>query len=392
VSRAVAVRRAGVGASPVDWAPDELPEGVRATPAVLTAADRGRSTAILYEPAKTTGRAAFLMHPRVDFQYHYLIPPLLRRGISVWAQNGRFANNDLTLVNERLLLDVAAGMGILKGRFADVTMIGNSGGASLASFYLQQAGRAPGDRLDASPSGSRVDLGGPMGLADRLLLVAPHPGQGDWLSKAIDPAVTDESDPSRVDPALDLYAESNGFGRGYDVGFLERYRAAQRTRIARIDAEAWRLIEHRRSGGDPASVGAQILVVHRTDADPRCVDLSLEPSDRVVGSILGPHPERSNYGLAGLGRLSTPDAWLSNWSIHKTNAALRLTLPDLQLPVAHISYTADQTVFPSDVEAARAAAPSLERTADLVADHYGFDLEASTRIAAEPVASIAEEL
>jgi hypothetical protein len=387
MSGSAPARGAGVGAFPVDWSPDGLPAGATVTVVLLRAADGGRTTALFYEPTKETRRAAFLMHPRVDFSHHYLIPPLLRRGVSVWAQNGRFVNNDLTLINERLLLDVAAGMGELAARDRDVTMIGNSGGASLACFYLQQAARPAADRLTRTPAGSSVDLTGPMPLPARLLLVAGHPGQGDWLSKAIDPAVIDENDPSRSDPALDVYNLHNGFGSSYDPAFVARYRVAQRERIERIDAAARELIDRRRAG----ERGAQVILVHRTDADPRCVDLALERSDRAVGSIFGPNPERSNFGFAGLGRLSTPDAWLSNWSVNATRAALRLTLPEVTVPVSHVAYTADQAVFPTDVEAARRDAPLLERSVDLVADHYGFGPDGARRIAAEPVASLVED-
>ncbi len=341
--------------------------------------------ALFYEPAGRTGRSVFLMHPRVDFTAHYLIPPLLRRGISVWAQNGRFVNNDLTLVHERLLLDIGAGMSALKVAAHDITLIGNSGGGSLAAFYAQQAARPPGDRLDRTPSGSRIDLAAAdLPLPDRLALVAAHPGQGDWLAKAIDPAVVDETDPSLVDPGLDLYDEANGLGRGYDEAFVTRYREAQRSRVDRIDAIARELIAQR-AAPRRAARAAQVIIVHRTDADPRCVDLSLDRSDRAGGSIFGRDPGRSNYGFAGLGRMSTPDAWLSTWSANTSQAALRLTLPELSIPLMHISYTADQSVFPSDTQTARAVAPTLSRTLDLVADHYGFSTDGSERAAAEPV-------
>ena len=52
----------------------------------------------------------------------------------------------------------------------------------------------------------------------------------------------------------------------------------------------------------------------RTDADPRTVDLSIDPSDRPYGSLFGKRPDLINYGQVGFGRLTTPEAWLSTWS------------------------------------------------------------------------------
>jgi hypothetical protein len=45
---------------------------------------------------------------------------------------------------------------------------------------------------------------------------------------------------------------------------------------------------------------------HRTDADLRSVDLSIDPNDRPYGSLVGHRPDLTNYGLLGFGRLSTP--------------------------------------------------------------------------------------
>jgi hypothetical protein len=68
-------------------------------------------------------------------------------------------------------------------------------------------------------------------------------------------------------------------------------------------------------GGDPrdrrAALAPRLITVYRTDADPRTVDLSLDPTERPYGSLFGRRPDLINYGLVGLGRLTTPDAWLA---------------------------------------------------------------------------------
>src|SRR5256885_11508483 len=63
-------------------------------------------------PGATT--VVCLMHPRQDVTHHPLVPITLRAGAAVWTQQARSVNNDLTLVHEQAILDVAAGIGFLR--------------------------------------------------------------------------------------------------------------------------------------------------------------------------------------------------------------------------------------------------------------------------------------
>jgi hypothetical protein len=113
--------------------------------------------------------------------------------------------------------------------------------------------------------------------------------------------------------------------------------------------------------------------VFRTDADPRTVDLSLDPSERDYGSIFGRRPDVTNYGAVGFARLTTPHAWLSTWSGLSTQAAIRVTAPDITAPSLVIAYTADNSVFPSDVDAIAAALSASDTTRAAVrGDHFGY--------------------
>ncbi|MGW0997226.1 hypothetical protein ACWD5V_28900 [Streptomyces sp. NPDC002523] len=138
---------------------------------------------------------------------------------------------------------------------------------------------------------------------------------------AIDPSVVDEDDPLAVDPELDMYNPANGFREPpepskYAPEFLDRYRAAQRERVARLDARARTLVaeqrRHLRKMEAPGfsdlqleernhitrrAVVGQYMVVHRTEADPAYLDVSLHSwrSTRKSASILGPRPDRTNY-------------------------------------------------------------------------------------------------
>lgn len=384
------VGRYANAATNLSWAPDELPRGTRVEPVTLPTPDRSATTGLLFEPAGERRGTVAIGHPRVDSTNHYLIPMLLRGGHAVWAQRTRTVGNDLTTTHEHLLVDLATAHAWLAARgHEQLHVLGNSGGASLYCLYIQQASRPPEQRLTDTPSGLPVDLTVDMPLPAGLVLLAPHAGQGDLLLHCIDPAVVDETDATSVDPALDLFDPANGYAEppassSYDAAFVASYRAAQRARVARIDERARELVALRaqrrteaRASGDSrlrrAALAPAFLPVYRTDADPRTVDLSLDPSQRDYGSIFGRRPELTNAGPVGFGRLTTPDAWLSTWSGLSTRAAIRLTGPEVRVPVLLVAYTADNSVFPSDVRAIRDALAADDRTeVEVEADHFGY--------------------
>ena len=96
------------------------------------------------------------------------------------------------------------------------------------------------------------------------------------------------------------------------------------------------------------SIATDFLTVYRTDADPRCVDLSLDPSRRTVGSLWGVRPDWINYGAVGFGRIVSPEAWLSTWSGLSSRASIERTGPGMTLPALLVSYAGDHGIFPSD--------------------------------------------
>src|SRR6185295_13548042 len=139
--------------------------------------------------------------------------------------------------------------------------------------------------------------------ADGLVLLAAHLGEGVFLLDRLDPSVVDETDPTAVNPRLDMYDPANGYrpmAEGpsrYDAAFLAEFRAAQRARCERLDRVAlgwceeaayWR--SRLRAGREPPVVvrralQRRYLVVYRTLADPRYLDPTLDPSERPPGSI-----------------------------------------------------------------------------------------------------------
>lgn len=375
-------------------------EAHREPPAAATTAvygleseDRANSHGVLWLPPGRRPRTVLtLMHPRGDFLRHYAVPALLEAGYAVWTQNSRWVGNDSTLVHETVLLDVAAGMRKLRELgFENVVPIGNSGGGSLYTYYVAQAHAAPERRVERTPAGDPTALAkAHLPPVDAMVYLAAHPGEGLFLLHAIDPSVVDEDDPVAADPELDMYHPGNGFAEPpaateYSSEFLARYRAAQHARVERIDRRARSLVARRREARrhtlehphDAApwrdAIAVHFLRVYRTEADPRYVDLRLDPSDRDYGSLWTHRPDLFNYGPFGFARLVTPEAWLSTWSGLSSNASIPRWAGDVGVPAMVVSYTGDNGVFRPDAHLIFDSLGSADkRLVEVEGDHYGF--------------------
>jgi hypothetical protein len=134
---------------------------------------------------------------------------------------------------------------------------------------------------------------------DLFIALAAHAGRPDTLTAWLDPSVTDENDPLSVDPALDPFNIANG--QPFDNAFQQRYRAAQRDRNHRITD--WVLAQLAALDGTRAR--DRLFSVHRTWADLRMIDPDIEPSDRRPNWCYLGEPGRANYGVFGIGAVST---------------------------------------------------------------------------------------
>lgn len=383
---------------PIDFG--DIDPSVRQTVVQLYAADGGKSRGILYQPARGKPRTVVILaHPRAEFGQHYSIPFWVEAGFAAFAQNTRYLNNDTMMIHENLLLDIAAGMRYLREEqgFERIVMIGNSGGGSLFSYYDAEARKSGGSRVKSPPGGGPPDLNKfEMPTADGLILLAAHPGQGRVLTVSLDAAVVDENDPFTSDAALDMYDERNGFRTPpaesrYDREWLGHYRAAQQARARRIDAIARRHVEEAAIGrlaskaADFASAPAEyrahmqrrtmaprIMVIYRTQANPAYLDLTIDPSERVVGSIFSPRPDLFNYHAFGLGHVVTPEAWLSTWSGPSSYANLERNLPQVKVPTLVVGALADQDIFVADVRAEYELSGAADKRIEFIegAEHF----------------------
>jgi pimeloyl-ACP methyl ester carboxylesterase len=309
--------------------------------------------------------AAIVMHPTSNFLGHYLLQPLAAGGVDTLGLNSRYVANDSTLVMERVIQDVGAGVKALRERgYNKVFLIGNSGGAGLMAFYQAQAEKLT---IKATPAGDSVALErGQLPAADGIAICAGHLGRPLLLTGLIDPSVIDEHDAVAANPALNIYDldTPNPFSKE----FIEKYRVAQRQRMRQITQRVRTRLAYVR---DSDIANDEAFVVYRTYADPRYLDVTLDANDRKPGGThRGADARKMNYGPNTLGRFCTLTSWLSQWSPDSA-AQGPADLARTTIPVLQLEYTGDGSVFPSAIQAwAEAAQGRLTSRRIEGANHY----------------------
>ena len=241
-------------------------------------------------------------------------------------------------------------------------LLGNSGGGSLMAAYQSQAvepsvqpvtGMRPLAAIEELPPG------------DLFVALAAHSGRPEVLTNWLDPSVTDETDPLSADPDLDPFSPANG--PPYSAEFQQRYRAAQRARNERITD--WAL-------GQLAALADtrardRLFIVPRSWADLRMIDPSIEPSDRRPNWCYLGEPLRANYGVFGVGTVSTLRSWLSMWSLRTSQCTAAPHLARITLPSLVVHATADACVYESDARALYDALAAPDKQLEFIkADHY----------------------
>jgi len=329
------------------------------------------------EPSRPAGGArtrtgAIVMHPASNFMGHYLIAPLAERGVTCLGLNSRYAGNDTVLLMERVLQDLGAGVKFMRETLGceRVVLVGNSGGAALAAYYQAEAERFGAETMVDGDATQIVASDLPR--VDGIALCAAHEGRSHLLLRWIDPSLVDEHDVLRVDRALDMYDAANGIdaagtSASYGPEFLARFLAAQRARRDRIEARVRARLAELRS--TPRAPRDEAFIVYRTHADPRCLDLALDANERRPGSVWG-DARSVNDSANAMGRTTSLTAFLSQWS-SASRAGGPENLARTTVPTLLLTYTADQSTFPSTRDAWLVAGGDRIRNVDIVGgDHY----------------------
>lgn len=319
-------------------------------------------------PAGARPRTALVAtHYNVDFSEHYLAELMAARGYGFLGWNTRFRGAEAYFLLEHALVDIGVGVRWLREEagIERIVLLGNSGGGSLMAAYQSQAAEPhirPAWGL-ALPQPVNDLL-----PADLYVSLNAHPGRPEVLTSWMDPSVTDETDPLSVDPSLDMYDAANG--PPYAPEFVARYRAAQEARNRRITA--WVLAELERV----AKRGAydRVFNMHRTWADLRLLDGSLDPSDRPLGVCYLGDPRWANYSPFVIGHTSTLRTWLSMWSLEHSECRGVPHLRRIRIPALVVQSLADTGVFPSDARTIHENLGSADRRLELITgDHYLLD-------------------
>jgi pimeloyl-ACP methyl ester carboxylesterase len=301
----------------------------------------------LVRPTDTPSDTVLLfMHPIGGGMYLPIVPGLARSGHHVIYANSRYRGNDTALIMEKVAADLGAAIADARDRlgYTKVVLAGWSGGGSLSMWYqaLAEAGAGISDTAAGDPYEVEASALPP---ADLVLVIAAHISRHGTLTEWMDASITDETRPYERDPELNLYDPVNPNQPPYSAGFLETYRTAQVERNRRITAEVQQRLDDMRAAGRHTDEYA--FVVHGTMADPRWLDPSVDPSDRVPNHTYLGDPRTVNDGPVGLARFSTLRSWMSQWSYDHARADARVAAEVVQCPVLVVGNTADDACTPS---------------------------------------------
>jgi pimeloyl-ACP methyl ester carboxylesterase len=320
-------------------------------------------------PAKSV---AVFMHPTGGGAYLPMINALARAGVhTVWCDS-RYRGTDSALIMEKVVVDLANCVKELRTRFGyqKVVLGGWSGGGSLSLFFQAEAERPT---LTATPAGDPPDLTiQGMVPADGIMLIAAHLARHRTFTQWIDPSVVDEDRPEEREVELDLYDPANPNQPPYSADFLRRFEQAQIERNRRITRRVREKLAAYRAAGEPDREYG--FVVHRTMADPRWLDPTIDPNGRKPNWCFLGDPKVVNDSPIGLARFCSLRSWLSQWSYDDARGdgiacAQRITVPALV-----IGNTADDGITPSHTQQLYQAVGHADKELHWIegANHYYF--------------------
>lgn len=370
--------------------------------------------------AKNPEWGCVIMHPAGDSRRDWRLPYFAKAGIVAVGMSSRFLNDVAHEFYEPIMLDIAAAVKHLREveKVKKVFILGHSGGGSLMTFYAHQSSKKPGERFKEPVSGRPADwkaLGfqNNPGTAsvlrvapdlnkyelppvDLMIVSAAHFGAGWALIRKIDPSVTDEADPTSLDPSLDMYNPANGFktppeSSRYSADFLARYRKAQGDRASRLIRQAKSYIEEKRFYAklmeDPGvktlplydqinitrkAITQRYMSVSRLLAIPNFTDLSLEQSDRVVGSNATMRPDKGNYSVYFHPNFITPESLVSAEG-PSSPVNILTQIKEVSIPTLFICGSADMQEYRSEREAMfKASAAKVKDLVWIEGANHGF--------------------
>ena len=190
---------------------------------------------ILYEPVTPCEKseiAIINVHSDSDYTDFNISAEMAKRGYRSFG--GQVVGNTL----DEKLLDIKHIVDFLRAipGVKKVILMGHSGGATLMSAY-QNAAENGIQVLKADNLIYKCTLEEELTPTDGMLLLDANWGNCAMTLFSIDPAVVEEGNGMKLDPALDIFNPENGFdpeGTTYSKEFLDKFFAAQIERNNRI--------------------------------------------------------------------------------------------------------------------------------------------------------------
>lgn len=260
-----------------------------------------------------------VIHRTSNFMNHLSAKELSKRGFLVLGMNPRSDNNEASVNFDENIQDLRKGVEFMQKQpgITKVLLLGHSGGGPTTSYYQAVQENGAGYCKGANKLSECTDrvAGGPK--ADGLILVDAHPGNPVNTLRSINPAVTDESNPTKIDASLDPFNPANGFNpkgaSSYSDAFKARYFKAQSDRMNRLIDKAQKMRADMAAGKhfpadddiftfyrNRARLMELDLTVHAGTEKPRKLlknDASIDDSKKVM-SVRVPNPDNAKRDLS----------------------------------------------------------------------------------------------
>lgn len=303
-------------------------------------------TAHLLKPKDSSSKTVVVfMHPTGGGSYLPMLNSLAKQNIdTVWCDS-RYRGTDSALIMEKVLIDLGNCIRSLKADhgYEKIVLGGWSGGGSLSLFYQSEA---ENPSITETPAGDPVNLIDEKFIpADAIMLIAAHESRHRTFTEWIDGSVVDELEPELRNTELDIYSQENSNQPPYSSDFIETYRKAQIERNRRITA--WvqeNLSNFKKRNEENRELG---FVVHRTMADPKWLDPTIDPNGRKSNWCFLGDPKVVNNSPIGLARYCSLRSWMSQWSYDHAKGDGINCAQSISVPTLVIGNTADDGITPS---------------------------------------------
>ena len=355
----------------------------------------GNVKAVLYKPDSGPAPhvAILIIHRTANVLGSPATRELASRGFMVLAINPRSDNNEAVVNFEANALDIKSGVEFLRKQ-AGITKIllwGHSGGGPATSFYQAVAEQGPSYCRGPNKLVECDDSLAGLPRADGLILVDAHPGISVNLLRSLNPAVLDESDPKKLDPALDPFSPANGYTDGaarYSDDFKRRYFKAQADRMNRLIDRAQAELKAMKSGSamypdDNAMVVTRFEGARLMELDPSIHHSTLKPQKflkndgsivtQVVESVRLPARgyDKRNASFDGGARVAMLRTFLSANAIRakdsldeidwcSSNNSTDCALPQITIPTLVTAMGAHYFIRDSEIHYERSASRDKE--------------------------------